>query len=48
MLKMKLLTFRDKLQPGEKEQWKLQVTNLTMKSNRPKWWQRCMMRRSTT
>ncbi|MGZ3946261.1 MAG: alpha-2-macroglobulin family protein, partial [Mucilaginibacter sp.] len=28
MLKMKLLTFRDKLQPGEKEQWKLQVTNL--------------------
>ncbi len=25
-LKIKFLTFRDKLQPGEKEQWKLQVT----------------------
>ncbi|MDN5284642.1 MAG: hypothetical protein JWR38_916 [Mucilaginibacter sp.] len=26
-LKIKLLTFRNKLQPGEKEQWKLQVSN---------------------
>ncbi|MBB3058960.1 alpha-2-macroglobulin family protein [Mucilaginibacter gotjawali] len=26
-LKIKLLTFRDKLQPGEKEQWKLRVSN---------------------
>ncbi|HMG08882.1 MAG TPA: MG2 domain-containing protein, partial [Mucilaginibacter sp.] len=26
-LKIKLLTFRNKLQPGEKEQWKLQISN---------------------
>jgi hypothetical protein len=26
-LKIKLLSFRNKLQPGEKEQWKLQVSN---------------------
>ncbi|MGZ3926355.1 MAG: alpha-2-macroglobulin family protein [Mucilaginibacter sp.] len=28
MLDIKLLTFRNKLQPGEKEQWKLQVTDV--------------------
>jgi len=28
-LKIKFLTFRNKLQPGEKEQWKLQVSNPT-------------------
>jgi len=27
LLKMKFISFRNKLQPGDKEQWKLQVTN---------------------
>jgi hypothetical protein len=26
-LKLKLLTFRNKLQPGQKEQWEIQVSN---------------------